>query len=68
MYPEGAATMDRSKLTDAEFDERLRQRVREGTPMTAEQRREQRINYVYGERVGRTKLSREQIAQIVDQA
>ena len=62
-------TTDPRELTTPElleFEEELRRRALAHGPMTREERREQRINYVWGEIGERCGLSREEVAEIVD--
>ena len=53
-----------SNLTD--FETKLRERAQERLPLSADQRREQRINFVYGMVGNRSGISREQVAEIID--
>ena len=49
-----------------EFEEKVRARIKARQPMSSEERREQRINFVLGMLPESSELSREQVEEIVD--
>ena len=59
---------DEHERSIAEIERELSKRAHAHPPMTAEQRRQQRINYAYGLLPEGSELSRERVAEIVDRS
>lgn len=66
--PGSVSTTDPRELSElyAEAEEEIRKRAEEHGPLTADEWREQRINYVYGEIGERCGLSREEVEELID--